>query len=71
MKSLIKFISEQSAKKGRKVTTSEIRRTVDTQIEMYKRAIEELEDLRKKTFQYDEMEHTLITMKQENTVLTE
>jgi chaperonin cofactor prefoldin len=70
MKSLIKFIAEESAKKGRKVTTAEIRRTIDSQLTFYKKAIDELEDLRSKTFHYDEMEQTLVNLKSEN-ALTE
>jgi hypothetical protein len=68
MKSLIKLISDESAKKGRKVTTSEIRKLIDDHLSFYKKAICELEDLRAKTFQYDEMEKTLLDLKIEESV---
>ena len=59
MKSLIQFIEEESKRRGRKLSTEEVRTVIDNRLSLYKTSIEELEDLRAKTYQYDFMEETL------------
>lgn len=71
MRSLIKFIAEESLKKGKKVTTEDIRKSVDLQLHTYRLAIEDLEELRGKTFQYDKMEKELLKIKQQNNLVLE
>jgi hypothetical protein len=65
MKSLITFITESSAKQGKKVTTEEIRNSIDEQLRLLALQKEELEDLKQKTYEYDRMEKALHELKNE------
>ncbi len=69
MKSLIKFIEEESKRRGSKLSTQEIRSTIEARLDAYKSAIDELEDLKAKTYHYDDMEKILEDIKNDKEVL--
>ncbi len=59
MKSLIKFIDQESQRKGKPVTTTDLRGIITQKRKVLELLIVELNDLEYKTYQYELMEHTL------------
>jgi hypothetical protein len=60
MNSLIKFLDAESKKQNRRITAAELRPIIDKRLQLYRMWIDELEELRTKTYSYDEMEKELL-----------